>query len=185
MGGPKALMGVGGRAWWEVQEERLGAAGVRRLWVVSPEVRAGMRGCGSRMVDGDADAPMFASVRMGIEAVLGESGTRGVMVLPVDVPAPGRAVVEALVKGAERGPAAPVWRGKRGHPVALPREWIEGVFVPACGRGGVLRLDELVGAELEEVGVEDQSVVVNLNTPEDVTQWERGANAATDSPDDL
>jgi CTP:molybdopterin cytidylyltransferase MocA len=172
MGGPKALMMVRGRVWWEIQEERLAGAGLARVWVVSREVREGMKGCGSRMVHGDADAPMFASVRAGVEAVRGESEFAGVMVLPVDVPAPGRAVVDALLRNAGRGPAVPVCCGKRGHPVALPRQWIERVLVPACGRGPEPRLDEMIAAELVEVGVEDQDVVVNLNTSEDVARWE-------------
>ena len=35
MGGPKALMQVGGRVWWRIQEERLGAAGVAPVNMVS------------------------------------------------------------------------------------------------------------------------------------------------------
>jgi CTP:molybdopterin cytidylyltransferase MocA len=91
MGGPKALMTVGGLPWWQTQESRLAAAGVQRLWVVSAEVERAMRSgpaVAPPLVPADPDAPMFESVRAGVSAAGAASG--GAFILPVDVPAPGR-----------------------------------------------------------------------------------------------
>jgi len=174
MGGPKALMRVGGQGWWEIQEERLERAGATRIWVVSPEVRRAMSRCASRMVDGDPAAPMFQSVKAGIAAA-GDS----VFVLPVDVPACGRETLEALAAAAEDRVTVPTFGGKRGHPVGLSAVWIRRVLSPLfrgeCLRPEVslekLRLDQLIAADEREVAVDDPAVVVNLNTPEDLARW--------------
>ena len=44
MGSPKALMSVGGRAWWREQQERLTELRIASLWVVSEQVRRAMGG---------------------------------------------------------------------------------------------------------------------------------------------
>ena len=62
MGGPKPLMDAGGRPWWQVQESRLDAAGIPRLWVLSDDAGAAMLDAGfipERATIADPDAPMF------------------------------------------------------------------------------------------------------------------------------
>src|SRR5262249_41385735 len=108
MGGPKALMRVHGRAWWEAQEEWLDRGGAARLWVVSPEVRAAMTGCGSPIIEGNPEAPMFESVQAGVVAAGGS-----VFVQPVDVPACGSQTLEALAAAAGDRVAVPAFDGKR------------------------------------------------------------------------
>ncbi len=175
MGGPKALMMVGGRPWWRVQRERLRAAGVRDVWVVSREVRdsMGREDSPERVVIGDADAAMFASVVAGVVALRDDS-LRGVFLLPVDVPAPSVGVWKAL-RGAD-SPSVPTCGGRRGHPVWLPWSFVERAILP-CAEDRVwvarTRLDRLVADEVVEVAVEDAGVLVNLNTSVDVERWEK------------
>jgi CTP:molybdopterin cytidylyltransferase MocA len=172
MGGPKATMSVGGRPWWMWQSERLAAAGVAAVWVVSPVVRAAMAGGKSgiqpAMVDGSPDAPMFESVRAGLEFV-GASRVRGVFVLPVDVPA-ARMDVWAALAGAGAGAAAPSYRGVHGHPIYLDWGLVERDVATA---GPDARLDEIIEGRIVYVDVDDPAVAVNLNTPEDVCAWEQ------------
>jgi CTP:molybdopterin cytidylyltransferase MocA len=191
MGGPKALMSVGGRAWWRTQAERLAASRRDAAWVVSPEVRAAMGEAGgrggraARLAESDPDAPMFASLLKGIE-LLRPDPPAWVHVLPVDVPAPRRATLERLESAAgARGvavPVAPASGGSRrrpGHPVCLSWAWIEGVLIPEARVQpvGSLRLDRLIAGTRVAVEVHDESVAVNLNTPADVRRWEARAKA--------
>ncbi len=174
MGGPKALMMVGGRAWWQEQRERLRAAGVRDVWVVSPVVFEAMKGeadAPERIVLSDADAPMFASIVAGVLS-LRDHPPRGVCLLPVDVPAPSADTWSAL--GGGESPCIPRCENRRGHPVWLPWNFVERLILPWAPDGEWVartRLDHLIAAELVEIIVKDAGVLVNLNTPEDVERW--------------
>jgi CTP:molybdopterin cytidylyltransferase MocA len=168
MGCPKALMTVGNRPWWRLQEQRLAAAALPRIWVVSEPVAEELSKYAVRYVIANSDSPMFDSVKCGIDAC---NGASGVFILPVDVPAPGAAVLLALAAAADGTPAVPVLDGVRGHPVALPRPWINHVFLPACDQGIAHRLDRLIDPGVREVSVSDSAVAANLNTPAELQQW--------------
>ncbi|MFO0826762.1 MAG: nucleotidyltransferase family protein [Phycisphaerales bacterium] len=186
MGGPKALMEVGGRPWWHVQFERIAAVGRDQLWIVGPLVREAMGRDASRsprLVDGDPGAPMFASVLRGIDALRADRVPRFVHVLPVDVPAPSESTFAALERAATAsGVAVPTHRGASGHPICLARDWIERVIVPAVATAaiGELRLDALTARDRALVEVLDADVCVNLNEPEAVARWM--ANPARTAP---
>jgi CTP:molybdopterin cytidylyltransferase MocA len=162
MGVPKALMTVGGRGWWRVQEERLTRAGVDRLWVVSPQVGAAVHG--PAVVESSPDAPMFASVLAGVAARPNAS----LFILPVDVPAPGPDIWRALAAAAGDRVAVPTFNGEHGHPVALSRLWIDRALKPA---GETMRLDHLIAPDTVYIPVHDRAVLVNLNTPDDARAW--------------
>lgn len=182
MGGPKALMSVRGRPWWAWQDERLRGYGLSPYWVVSEAVCEAMRNAGNlpaRAVIADEAAPMFASVLVGLASV--EDLTRGVFVLPVDTPAP-RVGHWEVIAGSDI-PAHPTSGGKGGHPLYLPREWIEhelGSLVAAARAGGIgneglaLRLDRLIEGNSRRIAVNDPGVVVNMNEPADVEAWLAG-----------
>jgi CTP:molybdopterin cytidylyltransferase MocA len=172
MGGPKALMDVGGRPWWRWQMERLDAAGLESVWVVSEDVRDTMEEGGADaewFAMGDGDEPMFDSVVAGVSALEDEDDVRGVFILPVDVPAPRAPVWEEL---ASAGPVVvPTFEGKHGHPLYLSWGWVEERVLPVRAHAEQYRLDAMIRAEVREVDVDDPSVTMNLNTPEDVKRW--------------
>lgn len=188
-GGPKALHPVGTEQWWTVQQNRLVRVGLPVTWVVSQRVRAGMAGGGTmpeRVVIADEHAPMFASVLAGMGCVgrtsqephSGEppSTVRGVFVLPVDVPAPGRVVLTRLagaLNSSEGAVAAiPMHDGRHGHPVYVSWAFVS-TRVLGVAHKAEARLDRLIGSARVEVPVEDSCVLVNLNTPEDFEGWAR------------
>ena len=171
MGLPKALMPVGGRPWWRHQHERLGTLERDTTWVVSCEVRREIElvaGAPRRCLIGDAAAPMFASVLVGLESLKSDP-PRGVFILPVDVPAPGPTIWQALA--AAKTVAVPTHRGKRGHPVYLPWTVVERKVLDAGAGGRDLRLDDLIRPIAREIEVDDAAVATNLNTPADVRAW--------------
>lgn len=173
MGGPKALMTVGGRPWWVWQSERLARERIPSLWVVSPEVRAGIERVGPApfpMVEGDSESPQFESFMAAVR-VLSERPPEGVYVLPVDCPAPPRGVWQALCEAGDV--AVPTFMDGKGHPVYLPWEWVAEALraMPDHDRASQLRLDALIAPVAKLVNVHDPSVAVDLDTPEDVARW--------------
>jgi len=174
MGGPKALMSVAGEPWWRVQSRRLAEAGIEATWVVSPavlRVLCDQTGAPSSLVAADPDAPMFASVIAGVQA-LADTRPNGLFVLPVDTPAPARRVWSVLL-GSDR-PRVPAWRGRSGHPVFLPWSIAEELVRLAANQGHAAdapRLDHVIGPTAEVIEVDDPTVCMNLNTPSDIDQY--------------
>jgi nicotine blue oxidoreductase len=187
MGGPKALMQVGGRPWWRVQAERLGAVGLPCTWVVNRQVErefvgtageggeGGEKGEPASIVLADGHRPMIDSILAGVR-VLGDAAPapRGVFVLPVDVPVPSRAVFDALARGGGgRGgaaPTVPAHGGARGHPVYLPWAWVERSLLagPVAIGGLDWRLDAMIAPDARILAVDDPRVAMNINTPDDL-----------------
>ena len=172
MGGPKALMDVGGRPWWQWQMERLDAAGLESVWVVSEEVRAAMEESDADaewLAMGDPDEPMFDSIVAGVSALEDLGDVRGVFILPVDVPAPASRVWQALA--AAEPVAAPTFNARRGHPLYLTWSWVEAHVFPVRAQADRRRLDEMIRGHVRDVPVDDPDVVTNLNRPEELAQW--------------
>jgi len=175
MGAPKALMNSGNEPWWQTQLSRLHEARIDSLWVLSPEVHA-IIGVGSlapaNIVHSDSERPMFASIRVGIDA-LRLQPPRGIYILPIDVPAPRDHALWRSLHSASV-PFAPTFQGKRGHPIYLPWTWITETLDPkiaAANDPDSLRLDELLRPSVLEIPVNDPLVVCNLNTPEDFRRF--------------
>ncbi len=177
-GGPKALIDVGGQPWWKRQAARLAGAGLKSVWVVSQRVREGMGTAHSlRCASADEAAPMFASILAGVAAIRETAGStppRGVFVLPVDVPVPEERTFEMLVEQLQgREPAcaaAPLYKGKNGHPVYVTWSFAEEEILGRKHEGEP-RLDYLLEGLTLEVGVRDEAVTANLNTAEDFARW--------------
>ncbi|MDZ4755934.1 MAG: nucleotidyltransferase family protein [Phycisphaerae bacterium] len=189
MGGPKALMTVLGQSWWRLQAERISATEREAVWVVSPEVRAAITlhpAAPAWLTDADPTAPMFSSIVAGVNAARGFARLRWVHVLPVDVPAPHAATLNALEVAADTaGVAVPAHAGKTGHPICLTMRWIEATLFPALEHASVesRRLDVLAAQSRTIVEVADADVVVNLNTPDAVAQWAKRQPAPTERHD--
>lgn len=172
MGGPKALMDVGGRPWWLWQLERLKATGIAFAWVVNDAVAQGLAAhpdAPGTMCIADGTGPMFQSLMTGIRSLRVVPGF--VHVLPVDVPCPRAATFASLELAAGMGVAVPTRAGSRGHPVCLTGSWIAGhLRGEACT--GDSRLDALIRGSTTEVEIpDDPDTTVNLNTPRDVEAW--------------
>ena len=181
MGGPKALMECNGAPWWRTQRARLAVWGARELWVVSDAVEEAMRARADQpeMVVGDSAAPMFASIALGI-AHLRRNPPTGIAILPVDVPACSADVFRLLAADTDR-PTVPMHHGHRGHPIRMPWSFVESAILPRIDDPtwtATARLDAIVRDAMVEVPVDDASVAVNLNTPEDLARWARGAGGS-------
>ncbi|MCB9846456.1 MAG: NTP transferase domain-containing protein [Phycisphaeraceae bacterium] len=171
MGGPKALLALDEIPWWRLQADRVLAAGIEALWVVSPAVETALRShadAPSRRVVASDAGPMMRSVMAGIRE-LASAPPATVLVLPVDVPVPEGRTLARLI--APSTPCVPTFEGRRGHPLSLPWAWVKMQLLSKAIDSDALRLDHLTARDACTIDVDDPSVVVNLNTPEDLAQW--------------
>jgi CTP:molybdopterin cytidylyltransferase MocA len=110
-----------------------------------------------------AGMDMLASLRHGLSRLLESRGWSVVVVLPVDHPLVRPDTVRALAEAAAPT-AVPVYLGKRGHPVALTREFADRLVAGEIA-ATTLR-DAMKSGGRHDVEVDDPGVVGNFNTPE-------------------
>jgi molybdenum cofactor cytidylyltransferase len=106
---------------------------------------------------------MLASVRHGLSRLLETPGWSVVVVLPVDHPLVRPETVRALAATAAPT-VVPVYRGKRGHPVALARHVAERIVSGELA-AATLR-DAMRSIGRRDLEVDDAGTVSNCNTPE-------------------
>ncbi|MBU0480094.1 MAG: nucleotidyltransferase family protein [Proteobacteria bacterium] len=112
----------------------------------------------------DPDSDMAGSVRQAISA-LPEKAT-AVMILPVDHPAVKPETIRIIADTSQKFPdriILPVYKGSRGHPVVFPRPVIEELDTLPTLRDIVHRS----AGRLQQIEVDDEGILLNLNTPED------------------
>ncbi len=113
----------------------------------------------------DYDGGMFTSVRRGV-AHFAALGAEGVLLLPCDCPAvPAEAVREVLSCAGEEF-AVPVYRGKKGHPLWIPRRYFDEILAHDGSQGlkGVTRRHE---DRMLRLSVPFEGVVLDMDRPED------------------
>ena len=167
MGGPKALLDLGGTTLLELQLRALQGARFIII-VVSPELweaRPGPILDASRtryVLNPRPEEGPFLSIRLGLEAL---DGGGPVLVVPVDCPVPPGAP-QRLSGAAAPGLAwlAPTHDGRRGHPVLLTASGRRRAM--DAGADATLR-DLLDATPGTAVAVASPLVRCNLNTPSD------------------
>lgn len=180
-GGPKALRrGPDGTLAWQTQVAALRAAGcdpvVAVLHPAALHSAEAVDGASATLLAGDPDGSLFTSARLGWRWLAAADYGGSVLLLPVDCPWPGTAVLAALQAAVARAPAGwqaarPIaydadagrWRG--GHPLLLaPAAWLG-----LCACPDETRLDHwlaaLPAAERLDVRVDTTAALANLNGP--------------------
>ena len=169
MGSPKPLLDAGGRSFLERVGLALSHGGCDRLFVVvrdprSPVAAMARKIGGEVVVNPDPLEGPITSLRCVLD-LLSEK-TEACVFCPVDHPLVVSATVEALI-AAFRARAAPVvvpaFEGKRGHPVLFGS-----VLFPELREEGLEEGARTIVHrhlhELEEVHVEDEGVVIDIDT---------------------
>jgi molybdenum cofactor cytidylyltransferase len=181
LGSPKGLVAWRGRPWLEAQLDAIRDAAVRRVVLVlspenEPSYRSAIPALDSRCVVTRNEEPArgpFSSLQCGLSRVAPGAPA---FVLPVDVPAAGTEVWQALAGALGEGVDAviPALEDRGGHPVLLHAALVAHVLALSPLEG---RLDEELRARaalrpgsVVRVPVRDGRVRWNLNTRED---WER------------
>ena len=111
-------------------------------------------------------------------AAAARQGRRWALIALVDQPPVLPVTLRALIAAAEREPDAvhvPTWRGRRGHPSAMPTA-LAAAFEAARQGEGARDVIARLGVAVCEHAVDDASVLIDLDTPEDLARWR--ANSA-------
>jgi molybdenum cofactor cytidylyltransferase len=113
----------------------------------------------------------FSSLQIGLREVLNR-GRDAAMVTLVDRP-PLRAATAMSLLAAfeiavsnEKWAVVPEYQGKSGHPILAGREMIE-AFLRAPATASARQIEQQNQRHIEYLAVDDPSVTVNVNTPED------------------
>jgi len=162
-----------GRTVVEAVVAALRQGGVERILVVvggdRQSVEEALAGSRVEIIENlrHAEGEMLGSIQTGLRAM--GDGPEGALVTPGDLPAIQPTTVRAVVEAWQDSPEAvcvPVYGGRRGHPVLLPRRnWAE---VLALGAGESLRsylrlhLDEVRSVEVPDAGIH-----ADIDSPQD------------------
>jgi len=189
MGRPKLLLPYGGGTVLGATVAALRGGGVWPIVVVARTGDAPLRawcaaraGAGALLValNPAPERGMLSSILEGLTALGGAGelakGGAPLLVCPGDLPALRAATVAELQRrllAAGAGLAVPVWRGRRGHPLAIVPSLIPEMEHLDPGRG-LRQLLDLHAGELLSVEVDDPGCLADLDTPDDYERLRAG-----------
>ncbi|HEY8786666.1 MAG TPA: nucleotidyltransferase family protein [Candidatus Limnocylindria bacterium] len=113
----------------------------------------------------DPSRGMFSSIQEGVAQAQGDA----ILVMPGDMPFVSSQTVRAVIAAYEQKPAivSPRYRGKRGHPVALPMSLRDEIREAKPGS----TLHDVIHGHTDmriDVDVEDAGVIRDVDRPEDL-----------------
>jgi molybdenum cofactor cytidylyltransferase len=171
-GGAKLLARIGGDVLLDRTLGSLLDGGVdRAIVVVAPraDFRASRRLADARVqviVNPDPSRGMFSSIRAGLAVADGDP----VLVLPADMPFVTPVTVAAVLRACvhQHGIVAPVYSGRRGHPVALPASMRSAILrePPETTLKAALAA---TGAAWTDVAVDDAGILRDVDRPADLS----------------
>ena len=170
MGRPKPLMPFGSSTILGCLVGSLRAAEVGRVVVVrSPDSSVLQQWCAGQRIESvvnpEPERGMLSSIQVGVARI---AGGGPLLVCPADHPAVRPETIRTLLAAvSDRDSlAVPVFDGRRGHPLAIGAGLVAaiGELDPAIG---LRQLLEQRGEFVNEIAVEDEGVILDLDTPED------------------
>jgi molybdenum cofactor cytidylyltransferase len=173
-GGKKLLTPIDGAPLLDHTIDALLDGGVAEvIVVVGKDARAELERDVNAMLDPrvravenpDPSRGMFSSIQEGVAQAQGDA----ILVMPGDMPFVSPETVRTVIDAYARKPAivSPRYRGKRGHPVALPALLRD--EIRAADPGATLH--DVIHAHVDmrvDVDVEDPGVVRDIDRPEDL-----------------
>jgi molybdenum cofactor cytidylyltransferase len=138
-------------------------------------------GCGAFLARNPApEQGQFSSLQTGLRETLNH-GRDSAMVTHVDRPVPSIATLDRLVNAfnsRERGiwSVVPEYQDKHGHPIVVGREMIE-AFLKASFSATAREIEHANQQHILYAPVEDPTVILNINTPEDYASLESGVGS--------
>jgi len=174
-GGKKLLTPIDGEPLLDHTIDALLDGGVAEvIVVVGKDARAELERDVNAMLDPrvravenpDPARGMFSSIQEGVAQAQGDA----ILIMPGDMPFVSPETVRAVIAAYEKKPAiiSPRYRGKRGHPVALPAFLRDEIRAAAPGA----TLHDVIHAHSDiriDVDVEDPGINRDIDKPEDLT----------------
>ncbi|MDO4869856.1 MAG: histidine phosphatase family protein [Bacillota bacterium] len=168
----KPLLPVDGRTAIEGLAESAKGAGIDKIIVVTGHKREDLRDVIRKhelteAFNPDYEQGMFTSIRRGLkqasEVMDGES--RGVFLIPVDCPLISINVLRSVMDAAGNNFAVPTYEGKKGHPLFIPREFMDDV-ISYDGAGGLKAITDRHWDRMDRVPVSEEGCIMDMDTPE-------------------
>ncbi|MGI6736965.1 MAG: histidine phosphatase family protein [Anaerovoracaceae bacterium] len=103
---------------------------------------------------------MFTSMQAGLAAA--DPALAGVFLLPVDCPLCGDAALPEMLPRVGDRFAVPVFRGKKGHPLFVPRRHREEIL-RYHGEGGMKGITDRYFEEMQRIPVDDEAIVLDMD----------------------
>jgi molybdenum cofactor cytidylyltransferase len=172
MGSPKPLLEWHGTTLIEYQIAELRAAGIDEVVAVlghrAEDVRPVAERAGARVAINSAYREGRAgSIRVGAQAV--QPGASAIVILNVDQPRD-RSITRALLSAHAEGGAlitVPSFEGRRGHPAVLSGSLLDELRTVDEATEGLRAVNSRHEADRRELPLDDPSVLLDLNRPED------------------
>lgn|GEM_PF-236356 len=174
MGDFKPLLSVGCAPALERAIDGLRAAGIADVTVVTGHRAEDLRPLLLRKAVREVFNPdfargMFSSVTAGIRSLAPD--VEACFVLPADVPLVREQTIRALAAAYHAEPAPvlyPVFQKRRGHPTLIRRDVLDAALgrEPAGGLRGLLKLQ----AGVRDIPVDDEAILLDMDTPEDLAR---------------
>jgi molybdenum cofactor cytidylyltransferase len=176
MQAPKPLLEIGPETFLERTVQILRSGGCRRVYVVvatEEELPAALSAAADVeiVINARRESEQVDSLRLAVERL--PADTRGVLVLPVDLPlvSPDTARRVGDAFRARPGPLfVPFHNTVAGHPVLLGRELFDDIM-HASLEEGVRSLIMSHARTLEEVRVVDPGILIDIDTPDDYWRY--------------
>jgi molybdenum cofactor cytidylyltransferase len=176
MGRDKLLMEVGGMTILEISLANHLESSLDGVSIVVPgwvdgfkAIAAGTADDRAVFIETDRPGDMSASLKVGWSWARDNTESRGIMISLADQPLVGRRTIDLLVKTyleSDMGFCVPTYRGLRGHPVIVGREFDSDVMQLSGDRGAREIMARRPGLVLE-VEVASDEVVLDLDRIED------------------
>ncbi len=162
LGGPKVLASLGEVTFAQRIRSVLDEVGIPTVWVVRDPEHARDLG-GTVLVNHLPDGDMFSSVKVGIRAI----HAQWYLIWPVDVPLVSTGTVSLVISSSYSGVSAvqPRFEGRRGHPYLVHRRLLT---LGLSNGAGSMRDVFGMGFPMRFIDVQDEAVVLNINTPSDL-----------------
>jgi molybdenum cofactor cytidylyltransferase len=172
MGSPKALLPYRGKNFAEYLLEVTAhpRVGVRRvvLGARAEEIRAQLRlGDAAVAINQEWRRGQLSSIQAAVRS-LPAGGTAGLLLCPVDHPLVSAELVAELIEAFDTSGkliVLPTYRGKRGHPLIFAAQ-LYGEILDASPEVGARQVVWAHAAEVLEIAMDEEGVVLNLNDPE-------------------
>lgn len=148
------------------------AHGIEHIYVVvghrQEEIKAVLKDDDVSIVyNENYDKGMFSSIQKGLRAI--DETLSAFYMQPVDIPLIKVQSLERLYEAYERerkGVIYPTFLGRKGHPPLIDMKYKEHILA-SNGEGGLKKVLEAFGNDALHVNVTEQSVLMDMDTPED------------------
>ena len=196
MGFPKALLAVDGKLIMERMIEDLYRAGWGKVGIVlsSPwlsELFHKLLTDMTVIINRNPEAGMISSIRLALAwvsvgqpflAVHDRYAVEGLLTLPVDHPLVAFPTLVTMRTAAEHDRIViPTFNNRRGHPTWWGRDYW-GFLNSSTADKGAQRILHSSGVNVVELPVEDEGVLININTPADAAEHGLGRIAIPGCP---